>query len=127
VASYDERLTIAFFSSQWGLGRHFYYLSGVQRFAAMKYDFYSQPLAVAAAMVSRTGMMWFLLTCFAASDKKIRISIIVCAIVQIIANMVTILQIILQCGPNPYHVVSVLFFNPYFSCLLNWHDLTNSS
>jgi hypothetical protein len=96
-----------FNSSQWGLGRHYYYLSAAERTTALKYDFYSQPLAVAAAMVSRTGMMWFLLTCFAASDKKIRTSIFVCAIVQIVANMVTILQIILQCGPNPYHVVCV--------------------
>jgi hypothetical protein len=71
----------------------------------MKWDFLSQPLAVASAMVSRSGMMWFLLTCFAASDKKIRISIIVCAIVQVVANMVTIIQIIVQCGPNPYQAV----------------------
>lgn len=62
----------------------------------------SQPIAVASAMVSRTGMMWFLLTCFAASDRKIRMSIIVCAFVQIVANMVTIVQIIVQCGPSPY-------------------------
>lgn len=60
-------------------------------------------------MVSRSGMMWFLLTCFAASDKKIRQSIIVCAIVQIVANMITIVQIIVQCGPNPYQTVSILF------------------
>lgn len=73
---------------------------------AMQYDFYSQPLAVAAAMVSRTGMMWFLLTCFAASDKKIRISIIVCAIIQIVVNMVTIMQIIVQCGPSSHIAVS---------------------
>lgn len=75
----------------------------------MKWDFISQPLAVASAMVSRSGMMWFLLTCFAASDKKIRQSIIVCAIVQIVANMITIVQIIVQCGPNPYQTVSILF------------------
>lgn len=53
-------------------------------------------------------MMWFLLTCFAASDKKIRVSIIVCAVVQVVANMVTIVQIIVQCGPNPYHAVGVI-------------------
>jgi hypothetical protein len=75
----------------------------------MRWDFLSQPLAVSSAMVSRTGMMWFLLTCFAASDKKIRRSIIVCAIVQIVANMVTIVQIVVQCGPNPYYVVRELY------------------
>lgn len=71
----------------------------------MKWDFISQPIAVSSAMVSRTGMMWFLLTCFSASDRKIRVSIIICAIVQIVANMVTVVQIIVQCGPNPYQAV----------------------
>ncbi|KAJ5809092.1 uncharacterized protein N7503_001310 [Penicillium pulvis] len=89
-------------SARWGLGRHFFYLSAEEKSHAMKWDFTSQPIAVASAMVSRTGMMWFLLTCFAASDRRIRISIIVCAIVQVVANMITIAQIIVQCGPNPY-------------------------
>lgn len=108
---YNQQLTISLYSSKWGLGRHFYYLSPLQRSTAMKWDFYSQPLAVAAAMVSRTGMMWFLLTCFSASEKKIRVSIITCAIVQIVVNLVTILQIIVQCGPNPYHAVRVPFYS----------------
>ncbi|KAJ5963187.1 hypothetical protein N7481_002888 [Penicillium waksmanii] len=96
-------MTFIQLSANWGLGRHFFYLSEEERFHAMKWDFLSQPIAVASAMVSRTGMMWFLLTCFAASDRKLRMSIIICAIVQIVANMVTIVQIIVQCGPNPYH------------------------
>jgi len=99
-------LTIS--SSNWGLGRHFFYLNATERFHAMKWDFISQPIAVASAMVSRTGMMWFLLTCFAASDKKIRVSIIVCAVVQVVANMITIVQIIVQCGPNPYRAVGFI-------------------
>ncbi|KAJ5827824.1 hypothetical protein N7447_004587 [Penicillium robsamsonii] len=89
-------------SANWGLGRHFFYLTGEERLNAMKWDFISQPLAVTSAMISRAGMMWFLLTCFAASDKKIRKSIIICAVVQVVVNMVTIVQIIVQCGPNPY-------------------------
>ncbi|KAJ5359840.1 hypothetical protein N7517_009031 [Penicillium concentricum] len=89
-------------SANWGLGRHFFYLTGEERLNAMKWDFLSQPLAVTSAMISRAGMMWFLLTCFAASDKNIRKSIIICAIVQVVVNMVTIVQIIVQCGPNPY-------------------------
>ncbi|KAJ5226598.1 uncharacterized protein N7469_006604 [Penicillium citrinum] len=95
-------MTFIQMSANWGLGRHYFYLTEEERFHAMKWDFLSQPIAVASAMVSRTGMMWFLLTCFAASDRKIRTSIIVCAIVQIVANMVTIVQIIVQCGPYPY-------------------------
>ncbi|KAJ5112929.1 hypothetical protein N7456_001463 [Penicillium angulare] len=89
-------------SAHWGLGRHYYYLSAQERLNAMKWDFISQPIAVSSAMVSRTGMMSFLMTCFAASDRRLRISIVVCLIVQIAANMVTVVQIIVQCGPNPY-------------------------
>ena len=79
----------------------------------MKWDFLSQPMAVTSAMVSRSGMMWFLLTCFAASDKKIRQSIIVCAVVQVVVNMVTIVQIVVQCGPNPYRTVSIVHLSPW--------------
>ncbi|KAJ5549703.1 hypothetical protein N7535_002360 [Penicillium sp. DV-2018c] len=99
-------MTFIQLSANWGLGRHFFYLSPEERFNAMKWDFISQPMAVASAMVSRAGMMWFLLTCFAASDKKIRLSIIVCAVVQVVVNMVTIVQIIVQCGPNPYRATN---------------------
>ncbi|KFY52387.1 hypothetical protein V496_08493 [Pseudogymnoascus sp. VKM F-4515 (FW-2607)] len=51
----------------------------------MKWDFASQPVAVAASMISRTG-------------------IILC-IIQIVVNSFTILQIVLQCGPSPYRLV----------------------
>ncbi|CAG8885704.1 unnamed protein product [Penicillium egyptiacum] len=56
-------------SANCGLGRHFSYLTAEERLHSMKWDFISQPLAVTSAMVSRAGMMWFLLSCFAASDK----------------------------------------------------------
>ncbi|KXG51696.1 uncharacterized protein PGRI_090890 [Penicillium griseofulvum] len=98
-------------SANWGLGRHFFYLTGEERLNAMKWDFLSQPMAVTSAMISRAGMMWFLLTCFAASDKKIRKSIIICAVIQVIVNMVTIVQIIVQCGPNPYQTVGTLLLS----------------
>ena len=62
-------------------------------------------IAVAAAMISRTGMMWFLLSCFANSNRRLRISIIICMIVQIVVNSITIVQIVVQCGPNPYYAV----------------------
>jgi hypothetical protein len=35
-------------------------------------------------------------------------SIIICAVVQVVVNMVTIVQIIVQCGPNPYQTVGIL-------------------
>lgn len=74
-------------------------------------------LAVAAAMISRTGMMWFLLSCFAHSNRRLRISIIICMIIQIAVNSITIVQIVVQCGPNPYQAVSVSSF--YVSFLLD--------
>ena len=72
----------------------------------MKWDFISQPLAVAAAMWSRTGVILFLYTCFAQNRKSLRIVVLVCLVVQFVANLFTILQIILQCGPNPYRLVN---------------------
>ena len=72
----------------------------------MKWDFISQPLAVAAAMWSRTGVILFLYTCFAQNRKSLRIAMLVCLVVQIVANLFTILQIFLQCGPNPYRLVN---------------------
>ncbi|KAJ5212724.1 uncharacterized protein N7498_004370 [Penicillium cinerascens] len=111
-------MTMIQMSANWGLGRHFFYLNATERFHAMKWDFISQPIAVASAMISRSGMMWFLLTCFAASDKKIRVSIIVCAVVQVVVNMVTIVQIIVQCGPNPYRAADrVQYFHYMWSPL----------
>ncbi|OKL58500.1 hypothetical protein UA08_06293 [Talaromyces atroroseus] len=89
-------------SYTWGLGRHFYYLSAEEKIQALRYDYASQPCAVAAAMISRTGMMWFLLSCFAHSNRRLRISIIACMIIQIIVNSITIVQIAVQCGPYPY-------------------------
>lgn len=71
-------------SAHWGLGRHFFYLSPQEKVNAMKWDFISQPIAVTSPMISRTGMMWFLLTCFATSDRRLRMSIIISAIIQIV-------------------------------------------
>ncbi|KAL2871903.1 uncharacterized protein BJX67DRAFT_91842 [Aspergillus lucknowensis] len=93
-------------SLDYGLGRHLWFLTDAQRIGAMKYDFLSQPLAVTASMFSRCGMTWFLYTCFNSADKHIRIAIIVGMVIQIIANSVTVLQIVLQCGPNPYRVTN---------------------
>ncbi|EED15929.1 hypothetical protein TSTA_010470 [Talaromyces stipitatus ATCC 10500] len=96
-------MTLIQHSYKWGLGRHFFYLTPEEKRQALRWDYASQPCAVAAAMISRTGMMWFLLSCFANSNRRLRISIIVCMIIQIVVNSITIVQIVVQCGPNPYH------------------------
>ncbi|KEF59876.1 uncharacterized protein A1O9_04724 [Exophiala aquamarina CBS 119918] len=93
-------------SHEWGLGRHFFYLTPIERNLAMKWDFISQPLAVAASMWSRTGVILFLYRCFASNKKSLRIIVIVCLVVQLVANLFTILQIFLQCGPNPYRLTN---------------------
>lgn len=65
--------------------------------------------AVAASMISRTGMMWFLYQCFGINNTKTKRILIACAIIQVVVNSFTILQIVLQCGPNPYRLVSVAY------------------
>ncbi|PTU17935.1 hypothetical protein P175DRAFT_0512121 [Aspergillus ochraceoroseus IBT 24754] len=93
-------------SLEFGLGQHMSTLTVKEITGAMKYDFLSQPLAIVAAMVSRCGMMWFLHTCFGSGDKKIHFMIVVCLIIQIVVNMVTVVQVVVQCGPNPYRVAN---------------------
>ncbi|RHZ49484.1 uncharacterized protein CDV56_100255, partial [Aspergillus thermomutatus] len=86
-----------------GLGRHMWFLTDLERKMALKNEFISQPLAVTASMLSRSGMMCFLYTCFSSIDKHIRVSILMCMAIQVVVNMVTVVQIIVQCGPDPYH------------------------
>lgn len=83
-----ERLTCISYGS--GLGRHFFYLNPLERVQAMKWDFISQPLAVSAAMWSRTGVIVFLYTCFAQNRKQLRVIVIICFVVQIVVNLFTI-------------------------------------
>ncbi|PKX92338.1 uncharacterized protein P174DRAFT_431765 [Aspergillus novofumigatus IBT 16806] len=96
-----------------GLGRHMWFLSDAERKLALKNEFISQPLAVTASMLSRSGMMCFLYTCFSSVDKQIRLSIIVCMAIQVVVNSVTAVQIIVQCGPNPYHAVNRVSYFHY--------------
>ncbi|RAH75114.1 uncharacterized protein BO66DRAFT_450114 [Aspergillus aculeatinus CBS 121060] len=85
-----------------GLGRHLWFLTSDELRSTLKNEFISQPLAVVASMLSRTRMMCFLYSCFNGADRRIHISILVCIGVQIIINMVTVVQIIVQCGPSSY-------------------------
>ncbi|RAL07123.1 uncharacterized protein BO97DRAFT_325882, partial [Aspergillus homomorphus CBS 101889] len=101
-----------------GLGRHLWVLTDVELNATLKNEFISQPLAVLASMLSRTGMMCFLYSCFNGADKRIRISIIMCMCIQVIINMVTVVQIIVQCGPHPYHAANRVHYFHYM-----WDDL----
>ncbi|GAM37335.1 hypothetical protein TCE0_023r07175 [Talaromyces pinophilus] len=95
-------MTLIQHSYNWGLGRHFYYLTPEEKVQALRYDFASQPCGM-FALILEVGMMWFLLSCFANSNRRLRISIIICMIVQIVVNSITIVQIVVQCGPNPYY------------------------
>ncbi|KAJ6150736.1 hypothetical protein N7470_007330 [Penicillium chermesinum] len=53
------------------------------------------------------------MTAIQNSDIRLRASIIICAIVQIVANMVTVVQIVVQCGPNPYRTANRLLYFKY--------------
>lgn len=86
------------YSYEHGLGRHFFYLEPMQRQLAMKYNFISQPLAVTAAMLSRTGVVVFLYACFAKQRKTLQIVILTLLVTQIVINMITILQVFLRSG-----------------------------
>ncbi|KAE8381248.1 hypothetical protein BDV26DRAFT_302003 [Aspergillus bertholletiae] len=86
-----------------GLGRHMWYLSSDEKKRTLKNLFTSQPLAVIASMISRSGMMCFLYNCFNSADKQVRMAIIACMAMQVVINMVTVVQIVVQCGPAPYH------------------------
>lgn len=107
-------------SYDWGLGRHEKFLSTAQRTNAIKYQFISQPLgralvsssrcfiviltllhhlAIAAALFSRTGMMWFVFTCL-NNDHRVKWTVFPCMIIQIIINLIALFQIVAQCGPN---------------------------
>ncbi|PYH40389.1 uncharacterized protein BP01DRAFT_308404, partial [Aspergillus saccharolyticus JOP 1030-1] len=105
-------------SYQSGLGRHLWFLSPDELRDTLRNEFISQPLAVFPSMLSRTGMMCFLYSCFNGADKQIRVSILVCMGVQIIINMVTVVQIIVQCGPDPYHSANRILYFHYL-----WDDL----
>jgi hypothetical protein len=88
----------------------------------MKFEFISQPIGnyknphlwlyalitttVAASMLSRTGMMWFLHSCLATNNLQLHRILVGCMIVQVIVNSFTIIQRLVQCGPSPYHDVS---------------------
>lgn len=61
-------------------------------------------LGVTAGMISRTGMAWTLLTCF--TNRRVRLSILACTVLQVVMNTAVVLQTVLQCGPHPYFPVS---------------------
>ncbi|TQB74603.1 hypothetical protein MPDQ_004452 [Monascus purpureus] len=86
-------------SYDWGLGRHEKFLSTAQRTNAIKYQFISQPLAIAAALFSRTGMMWFVFTCL-NNDRRVKWTVFPCMAIQIIINLIALFQIVAQCGPD---------------------------
>ncbi|RAL07124.1 uncharacterized protein BO97DRAFT_447080 [Aspergillus homomorphus CBS 101889] len=91
-----------------GLGRHVWTLSQTEITSTLKYEYISQLLAFIAAVFSRTRMMCSLYRCFHRVDKQFRVLIVGCLCIQIIVNMVTIFQILAQCGPNPYRAANRL-------------------
>ncbi|PYI18995.1 hypothetical protein BO99DRAFT_334100, partial [Aspergillus violaceofuscus CBS 115571] len=105
-----------------GLGRHLWFLTSGELHGTLKNELISQPLAVLASMLSRTGMMCFLHSCFSGADRRIRILIVVCMGVQIIINMITVVQIIVQCGSNPYRTADPVHYFHYM-----WDDLPSDS
>jgi hypothetical protein len=50
--------------------------------------------------------MWFLYQCFGRNNRRFQPVLIATIIVHGVVNLVMILEIILQCGPNPYRIVN---------------------
>ncbi|KAG9241111.1 hypothetical protein BJ878DRAFT_545575 [Calycina marina] len=98
-------------SYQNGFGRHYYFLTAQQRVASTKWQFRAQPLAISATTASRTGLMWFLYQCFGGSNRKFQPVLVGCLAVHLIVNLVTILQILLQCGSANKISNRFLFFH----------------
>lgn len=85
-----------------GLGRHYFFLTPEERRLAMKWDWIAAQFAVVAVSLYRTGVMCFLYVCFAKSRRRVAITLLVAIALHTAVNLVTILQAVMQCGPNPY-------------------------
>lgn len=91
-------------SYKWGLGRHFYYLTDVQRFHAMRLLFLLQGWGIASPMFGRISFCFFMLHIFgnrkyekASGQWPFWFTIIS----QAVVNVATIILIYSQCGAHP--------------------------
>ncbi|TVY36794.1 hypothetical protein LOCC1_G005660 [Lachnellula occidentalis] len=84
------------FAVQYGLGRHYFYLTPFERVHAMKYEFLSQPVGILSPMFGRLAFMIYLVNIIVISKPK-RWFIYSLAAQHVIINVVTMLLIILQC------------------------------
>jgi hypothetical protein len=67
----------------------------------MKYNWIGAQFGIVAVTLYRTAVMCWLWTCFARNRKQLAIILLVCIGLHTSINTVTILQAVLQCGPNP--------------------------
>jgi len=120
-------------SYKWGLGRHFYYLTDVQRFHAMRLLFLLQGWGIASPMFGRISFSFFMLHIF-GERKHNKFSaqwpFWFTIISQAIVNIATIILIYTQCGAHPQALwdptVHAQCLSPqaqtnfsYFQCALN--------
>ncbi|TVY88724.1 hypothetical protein LAWI1_G005141 [Lachnellula willkommii] len=81
---------------QYGLGRHFFYLTPFERVHSMKYEFLGQPVGILSPMFGRLSFMIYLLNIIVTSKPK-KWFIYSLAAQHIIINVVTIILILAQC------------------------------
>jgi hypothetical protein len=89
-------------SFEWGLGRHFYYLTDDERFHAMRFLFLLQGWGIASPMFGRISFCLFLLYIVGNNNKRYtRWSLWFAVAAQAIVNLATIVLIYTQCGTHP--------------------------
>ncbi|KAH8787380.1 hypothetical protein F5882DRAFT_517889 [Hyaloscypha sp. PMI_1271] len=96
-----------------GFGRHFYFLSRPQFSEALKCQVAPQILIIASTTLARTGMMWFLYKIFGRWNGKVRFFLIGSMVHHLLINVTMMLEIVLECGPNPYRLSNRLLYLHY--------------
>ncbi|KAE9368461.1 hypothetical protein N431DRAFT_485976 [Stipitochalara longipes BDJ] len=96
-----------------GFGRHFFFLTTSQFSEALRWQVAPQILIIASTTLSRTGLMWFLYKIFGKWNDKVRFFLIGIMILHLLINTTMMLEIVLQCGPNPYRPSNRLSYLHY--------------
>jgi hypothetical protein len=58
-------------------------------------------------------MLWFLYKIFSKWNDKVRFFLVGCMILHLLINVTMMLEIVLQCGPNPYRPSNRLLYLHY--------------
>ena len=81
----------------WGIGRHYYYLTDVERFMATKYEYLAQPPGVMAPAIARSAFALYILK-FVGSSTWMKWTLWQTIVVQmVLCGFGTVIIIVAQC------------------------------